>query len=575
MRALARHPIRPQGRRFALPRAAWLALAAAVALPAAGAPAPPPDAGQVQRQAERALAAPPPPPPAAATSAPADPAGAGPQFEVHHFRLEGVTLLPEDTLHEALAPWRGRPLRFADLQAALRRIVAAYRAHGWFARADLPEQDITEGTVTVRVLEGRFGRLGVLEDDRRARGDFVARMVGRGLRAGEPYPLPRLERGLLLANDLPGVYVDGVLRPGEQPGTSDLVLQVDDGPLFGGSIAVGNDGSRYTGRAQAIARLTLDNPSGYGDQLGATLMRGEELEYAGTSYTLPLGTSGLRGSLGYTSLHYRLGKEFEELDARGASRLHRAGLGYPLLRSGSANVEMELAWTRRRQEDASLGEDLRLRRLQDLTLSLFGDAVHGGHGGGHTAWIADFVRGRARLEEAWLEFDPAAAVHGRYSMARLELRHDRWLGPDWYLRARLNGQRANGNLDSSLQFVLGGPAGVRGYPVNEAAGDSGAVLQLELHRLLGTGGDGELDAYLFADHGIIRQRQDPWGYMPDNHYGLSAAGLGLRWNRRGFTANLAVGVPVGDNPGGLDGDNQDGTGRGPQLWFNLRQRFQP
>src|SRR5690606_29883969 len=104
MRALARLPIRQQGRGFALPRAAWLVLAAAVALLAAGAPAPPPDAGQVQRQADRALAAPPPPPPAAATSA--DPAGAGPQFEVHHFRLEGVTLLPEDTLHEALAPWR-------------------------------------------------------------------------------------------------------------------------------------------------------------------------------------------------------------------------------------------------------------------------------------------------------------------------------------------------------------------------------------------------------------------------------------------------------------------------------------
>lgn len=538
----------------------------------------PPDAGQLQRQAEQALSrAPPPPPPAGGTATtPAD--ASGPQFEVVHFELQGVTLLPPETLQDALAPWRGRPLHFADLQAAQRRIVSVYREHGWFARAELPEQDITEGTVVVQVLEGRFARLGVLDDGRRARGEFIAAMVARGLQPDAPYALSRLERGLLLANDLPGVYVDGVLQAGQSPGSSDLILQVDDGPLLGGSLAVGNDGSRYTGRAQAIARLTLDNPSGYGDQLGATFMRGGDLRYAGASYSAPLGTSGLRGSLGYTALDYRLGKEFELLEAEGASRLQRIGLGYPLHRSEAWNLEMELAWARRWQEDASLGEDLRKRRLQDLTLSLSGDALHRGAGGGHSAWILDLGHGRVRLDlPADLLFDTQGpGVQGGFSLARLELRHDRWLAPDWYLRARLNGQWADGNLDSSQQFVLGGPAGVRGYPVNEAAGDSGAVLQLELHRLFATPGNGELDGYLFVDGGRVRQRQDPWDSWDagvPNRYRLAAAGLGLRWTRRDFSAMAAVAAPLGDNPGGLDGANQDGTARAPQLWFNLRQRF--
>ncbi|RRN80522.1 ShlB/FhaC/HecB family hemolysin secretion/activation protein [Pseudoxanthomonas sp. SGD-10] len=573
MRSTARRPHRPTRSRPAPRGAAVLAAALAALLPPVSALATPPDAGQVQRQAERALGMAPVAPPAPATREQPAADEAGPRFEVRRFRLEGATLLPEATLQEALAPWRDRPLRFSDLQAALRRIVALYRAHGWFARAELPEQDITDGTVVVQVLEGRLGRIGVLDAGSRARGDFVAAMAGRGLRAGEPYPMWRLERGLLLANDLPGVYVDGVLQPGQEPGTSDLVLQVEDGPLFGGSLAVGNDGSRYTGRAQAIGRLTVDNPSGYGDQLGATVMRGEELEYAGASYTLPLGASGLRGSLGYTDLHYRLGKEFEELEARGASRLYRAGVSYPLLRSEAANLEMELAWARRLQEDASLGEELRRRRLHDLTLSLFGDAVHAGSG--HTAWILDLAHGRVRLGlPVELEFD-SAGVHGDFSLARLELRHDRWLGRDWYLRARVNGQWADGNLDSSQQFVLGGPSGVRGYPVNEAPGDSGALAQLELHRVFPAPGSSEVDAFLFADGGRIRARQDPWDPALVNRYGLAAAGLGLRWYRRGTTLGLALAAPLGDNPGGLDGANQDGTRRGPQLWFNLRQRFSP
>lgn len=580
MRVPARFPLQPHGRRSSGGRAGRCAGLVLLCAPLLAAAAPPPDAGQLQRQAERALSRTPapPPPPEAAPGTTGDPAG--PRFEVLHFELQGATLLPLQTLQDALAPWRGRPLHFADLQAAQRRIVSVYREHGWFVRAGLPEQDITEGTVVVQVLEGRFARLGVLDDGRRTRGEFIAAMVARGLEPDQPYALARLERGLLLANDLPGVYVDGVLQAGQSPGSSDLILQVDDGPLLDGSIAVGNDGSRYTGRAQAIARMTLDNPSGYGDQLGATFMRGGELRYAGASYSLPLGASGLRGNLGYTTLDYRLGKEFEMLQAEGGSRQQRASLGYPLQRSEAWNLDLELAWARRLQDDASLGEDLRRRRLQDLTLSLSGDALHRGGGGGHSAWIVDIGHGRARLElPGDFLFDAqGAGVHGRYSLARVELRHDRWLHPDWYLRARLNSQWADGNLDSSQQFVLGGPAGVRGYPVNEAAGDSGAVVQLELHRLFATPGGGELDGYLFVDGGSIRQRQDPWDpWATDipNRYQLAAAGLGLRWTRRGFTATVAAGAPLGDNPGGLDGGNQDGTGRGPQLWFNLRQRFRP
>lgn len=554
-------------------RLAGLLLALHAALAAAANP--PPDAGQLQRQAERTLAPPAAPPPPADLTPPAAPDQAGPEFVVRRFALEGVTLLPESVLQEALAPWLDRPLRFPELQAALRRIVAVYREHGWFARAQLPEQDITEGTVAVQVLEGRFGRLGLLDEDTRANAEFVAAMVGRGLRAGEPYALEWLERGLLLANDLPGIYVDGVLQAGREPGTSDLLLQVEDGPLLTGSLGVGNEGSRYTGRAQAIGRLSLDNPSGYGDQLSATGMRGADLEYAGASYIAPLGSNGLRGSLGYNTLHYRLGKEFELLEATGSSRLHRAALGYPLRRSAAWNLEAELVWTRRRQEDASFGVDLHRRHLRDLTLTLLGDAVHRGGHGAHTAWIADLASGRVRLAlpEDRLADASGPGIEGRYTLARLELRHDRWLAPDWYLRARLAGQWADGNLDSSQQFVLGGPYGVRGYPVNEAPGDSGAVLQLELHRIAATPGGGELDGFAFLDGGRIRQRQDPWEALDRNRYGLAAAGLGLRWTRRGFSAALAWGVPLGGNPGGFDGANQDGSRRAPQLWFNLRQRF--
>ncbi|WP_236685863.1 ShlB/FhaC/HecB family hemolysin secretion/activation protein [Pseudoxanthomonas suwonensis] len=541
----------------------------------------PPDAGQLQRQSEQALDhAPPAPPPATALPAPAEPA-AGPAFTVRRFLVRGATLVPAGELERQLDAWRDRPVHLADLEDALRTLVAHYRGLGWFARAQLPEQDITDGTVVVQVVEGRFGQLHVEHGGGRARSGFVAGVVARQLQPGAPYSLAQLERGLLLANDLPGIMADGVLRAGEAPGTSDLVLQVQDRPLLSGSASLGNDGSRYTGRAQAIARLNLDDPSGWGDQIGATLMRGVDLEYLGASYGVPLGTGGWRGNVGYASLSYRLGKEFAALDAFGKSRIRQASVAYPLRRSDALNVEVELAWTGRHQWDESLGLALRRRHIGNLTLGVYGDARDEWLRGGWTAWIVDLAHGRARLD---LPDDRAldafgAGIHGPFTLASLELRTDRWLSPDWYARSRITGQWTDGNLDSSLQFVLGGPSGVRGYPVNEGSGDSGAVVQLELHRLLPGPLGSELDGFAFVDHGVIRQRQDPWDdwRLPgdaDNQYALSAAGIGLGWTHpRGLRTILSLASPLGTNPGGLEDRNQDGTRRATQFWFNLRQRF--
>ena len=44
------------------------------------------------------------------------------------------------------------------------------------------------------------------------------------------------------------------------------------------------------------------------------------------------------------------------------------------------------------------------------------------------------------------------------------------------------GQLANKNLDSSQQFILGGPSGVRAYPTGEGAGSQGGVAQFEVNQ---------------------------------------------------------------------------------------------
>ena len=554
----------------ALPALALLAGGAAQAQPAV------PDAGQLQRRSEQSLQPPPPaPPPQAVQPPPVD--RSGPQLTIRRFLIEGATLVAPEELAAQLEPWRDRPASLGELQAAAESLGGLYRQRGWFARVQIPPQDASEGTLRIRVIEGRFGRLrSEAAAGLRADVASIEHLVGHGLAPGQPYSQQALERGLLLANDLPGISVDGVLQAGEARGTSDLALRIADQPLFAGQVGLNNAGSRFTGHAQATAQLALDNPGGRGDQLALSLLAAEKLRYAGLGYSLPIASDGLRARVGYTAMRYELGQEFEALDAGGRSHSLTAGLSYPVLRSGTRNVWIGIDATAARYEDSIFDVLQREHDVDSVALSAWGYGSDGWGGGGVTEWRLALVPSRVRLGIDGPQDAAGPRTEGTSARLAFDLRRDQLISGPYFLRTRLAGQAANGNLDSSQKFGLGGPWGVRAYPGDDAQGDSGALLQMELHRRFDDG----LDVFAFADGGHIRQHQDPWpGWdtrvSGNNSYGLAAAGLGLNWTHAsGMQASLVVALPLGNNPGsGVPDHNQDGSSIGPRAWFTLAYRF--
>jgi hemolysin activation/secretion protein len=540
-----------------------------------------PDAGQLQRQTEQNLN----PPAAAVPPTPAVPAApidrSGPQVSIQRFAIEGASLIPAEELAQQLAAYRGRPLSLGELQAAAQELVGYYRARGWYVRVQLPPQDASSGTLRIRVIEGRFGRmLTEPEAGQRTHSAAVESLVSRRLQPGQPYAQADLERGLLLANDLPGIQADGVLQAGTQSGTSDLALRIQDGPLLSGQVGANNAGSRFTGREQASAQLALNSPSGRGDQLAFSALASQRLSYAALGYSLPLGSDGLRASVGVSELRYRLGEDFAALDAKGTARTTSAGLAYPLQRSVAFNLWLGLDVIEGRYRDDSLGQTLRERRVSSLAMSLYGNARDGWGGGGASEWRAALSQGRVALGLPGERTQDAAGpqTEGGYTRLNYEVRREQLLGGSFYLRARLAGQQASRNLDASQKFAIGGAYGVRAYPGDDGLGDSGTLLQLEVHRALPWVSG--LDGFVFLDGGFVRQYQNPWlGWdtraSGNNRYGLAAAGLGLGWrSNSGFSASATLAVPLGGNPGsGVDGRNQDGSRTAPWLWLTLTQRF--
>lgn len=539
-----------------------------------------PDAGDIQRQIEQDKRAPTVVPPPAVVPEPVTDRS-GPKVIIRQVRIEGASLIPIGELIRQFQPYLNQPMSLGELQAAAQTLVGYYRERGWFARVQLPEQDVSDGTLLIRIVEGRFGQLHVQPGAGRTHAAYVAKVVGRGLEAGQPYSLAELERGLLLANDLPGVRADGTLRAGQRPGTSDLALSVADTGWVSGSLGASNYGNRFTGRAQATGSLALNNPSGYGDRFQLSGLLAEHLDYQGVDYSAPLGYDGLRANVGYSQVHYRLGKQFADLDSKGETHTLRAGLDYPLLRSSQRNLWIGLDLARARQEDESLDVTLRRRELTSATLELRGDARDSWGQGGLTSGRLSLTQGQAdlRLPADRAQDARGAGIDGSFTRLGLDGRRDQVLAPALYVRGRIAGQYGFDNLDSSQQFSLGGPYGVRGYPINEASGDSGLLAQLELHSLLPWVGLTGLDGYAFLDGGVVRQRRETWlGWdtadSGRNAYALYSAGVGLSWSHPGgFAINGVLATPLGANPAASSDRNQDGSSKGPRLWVTASQAF--
>ncbi|WP_172593137.1 ShlB/FhaC/HecB family hemolysin secretion/activation protein [Altererythrobacter sp. B11] len=498
---------------------------------------------------------------------------------VQRFSIEGATLVPIADLTAAVQPFVGKTLGLEELRAAARTLADVYRRRGFFARAVLPPQDITAGTVRIQLIEGRFGQLVLDDQARRADGAFVARVAGARLKQGMPYSADALERGMLIANDLPGVSADGVLKAGAEHGTSDLALTVRDAPLLRGSVGGDNGGAVSTGRYRAIGTLTIDGLTGRGDRVSALALGSEGLGYGWLGWSVPIGFDGWRVEAHVSYLRYKLGGSFASLDGRGDAWTQGIDLTYPLVRSSSDSLDFRAAYEHGQYNDDLLGAPAHRKHIHRVSLSLGGESLDAA--GGRSRYSIGMTVGG--LDLSGLAFDQAldrvtARTDGAYAKAEASASHDQRVGAATFVRASVAGQWALNNLDSSEQFALGGPAGVRAYPVNEGLGDTGYIASLEVHQGAQFASTA-LDLYGFADIGMIRQRAKTWpgGALPGTKgsYTLGGAGVGVSYSLpRGFVLGAVVAVPIGSNPGGADSrHNQDGSRRNARGWLTLSKHF--
>lgn len=157
----------------------------------------------------------------------------GPTFEVKGYELDGNTLLPPVAYEPILNDHIGPAVSFVTIRECLANLTIAYRVRGFSTVAlSLPQQQLTNGIVTVKVTEGRLV-------DVKVSGNrfFSTRNVLRtlpSLRTNAVLNSILLNAELDRANGNRDRQIYPVVAPGPEPGTSVLEVRVKDQlPLHG------------------------------------------------------------------------------------------------------------------------------------------------------------------------------------------------------------------------------------------------------------------------------------------------------------------------------------------------------
>src|ERR1043166_7096757 len=250
-------------------------------------------------------------------SVPAVPAADNIRFPVRSLRITGQSLYSEAELAAITGFTPGAELTLSELRAMASKIADHYHNNGYFvAQAYLPAQDIKDGTVTIAVLEGRYGTVTLRNQTNLS--DSLARDLLESLNSGDTIAIAPLENRLLLLSDIPGVIVRSTLVPGAAVGSSDLLVDVTPGRRVTGSVEADNAATRYAGEYRVGATVNINNPLGRGDVASLrVLTSGDGLKYGRASYQTRFGkaTAGVAN----TALEYRLGQ--------GVSRRHAPWTG--------------------------------------------------------------------------------------------------------------------------------------------------------------------------------------------------------------------------------------------------------
>ena len=475
---------------------------------------------------------------------------------VEQFKVMGSTVLTEAELAEVLQPYTGEGISFVKLLEAQNAIIQLYVKKGYInSGAFIPPQEIQDGVVIIRVIEGKLEEIKVTGLERLAPGYVRSR-----LELGAQTPLNREK--LLLALQL--LQLDPLierlsanLTAGSRPGISILEVEVKEADAGSVRLALDNQRSPSVGSVRRLIDLEHLNLIDFGDRFHVNFFNTDgSNSLDDLRYTIPInprnGTIALSHRRTYNDI---IEEPFDRLDIESENIDYQISYRQPLFQTPSSEFILELAGASRKSETSLFNEPFPLApganeegKIRIYPLRFAQEYVNRDP--------QKVLAVRSQFSVGLDIFDATEnddAPDGQFLTWRGQAQYLRLLTPETILLLRTDLQLANDALVSIEQFGAGGQLSVRGYRQDALVADNGLFASLELRQTILRLPKQKITLQLtpFFDFGTVwNNSKSDFEISEPTIYSL---GIGLRLAISDkFNARLDWGIPLVDLGGDKD-----------------------
>lgn len=476
------------------------------------------------------------------------------RVDIWEYRVDGAQRLSQDEVETAVYPFLGPGRQIEDVEAARAALEKAYVAKGYqTVSVEIPPQQVQDGVVTLKVVEGRVGRL-------RVRGSRYfdldeIKAAAPSLAEGAVPNFNEVSRDIIALNQIPDRRVTPSLRAGATPGTVDVDLNVEDSFPLHGSLEVNNRYSKDTSKLRLTGALRYDNLW----QLGHSLSLGYQVAPTRPNDGKVYSGSYLARFPSLPNLSFLLYGVKQDSDVTTLGALDVVGKGdiigaRTILSLPGADTgffhTLSVGIDRKRfQERVSMAsEEVYSSPVTYYPISLAYAATWAGEGVTTQANVSAVFNLRP-LGSGDAEFENKRyGATGGFFYARGDLSRQQDLDEGAQAWGKVQAQASNAPLISSEQFAAGGLDTVRGYLESEALGDNAVLWSAELRSpslgpLLDPEAVSDWRFHLFVDGGYLTVRR-PLDEQASS-YTLWSLGVGTRIKLfEHINGSFDLGVPM-------------------------------
>jgi hemolysin activation/secretion protein/outer membrane protein OmpA-like peptidoglycan-associated protein len=475
---------------------------------------------------------------------------------IDHFLVTGNTLLDAGLVERLMQPFNGDNRTYTDIQLALEALEGAYRSAGYSAvHVVLPEQEVTQGTITLQVIETVIGKVILKGNQFYDKNNIRAALPA--LTEGRTPSARKLSQNIRLANESPTRKIDVVLAVGDEENTVDAQVNVQDTSPHKLIATLDNNGSSSTGLYRTGIGYQHNNL--FNSDHAATLNYStspdhiKEVTSLSGSYRLPLyelgdsvdliaahsdtnaGTTPLVG--GYT------------LSFSGKGDVYGAHYNHNMPNQGDYSSKIIAGLDYRAYLNNCLingaaicgasGNDL---TVHPISVTYSGTLTKPTHVIDYSTVLIHNIPGGAKGTDSDFVAAKAAGTRADYTILRFNGSLTGVFAQEWQYRAAGNLQYTRDPLVAYESFGLVGANSVRGYLEREVSNDEGFVLNFEVYtpelapKFNIT--DGSFRLLAFIDHGNGWKVPLPGEAMVQEAVG--SVGVGFRSAYKYTTAKLDI-----------------------------------